>query len=167
MTKQTTVRMGWKQVFGTVLCGVIALSLFGVAAYMAVSAVGRLGLVGHQLTMRVTDCEASAPARTSRGGGHPDLDCRGFVDPAQTSGGVKRWITATGFSSEPVFGAPLEVAKEPWGSWVPVDQGGWNRLGRALSPLIPLAFAGLFTKVTVAAYRGWRNSRGLPAGAPA
>ncbi|MFF2518363.1 hypothetical protein, partial [Streptomyces sp. NPDC058086] len=65
MTKQTTVRMGRKQVFGTVLCGVIALSLFGVAAYMAVSAVGRLGLVGHQLTMRVTDCEASAPATTS------------------------------------------------------------------------------------------------------
>ncbi|QIY93986.1 hypothetical protein HEP87_07805 [Streptomyces sp. S1D4-11] len=167
MTKQTTVRMRRKQVFGTVLCGVIALSLFGVAAYMAVSAVGRLGLVGHQLTMRVTDCEASAPATTSRGGGHPDLDCRGFVDPAQTSGGVKRWITATGFSSKPVFGSPLEVAKEPWGSWVPVDQGGWNRLGRALSPLIPLAFAGLFAKAAVAAYRGWRNSRRLPAGASA
>ncbi|MEU2859193.1 hypothetical protein ACIQWL_46570 [Streptomyces mirabilis] len=167
MTKQTTVRMGRKQVFGSVFCGVIALSLFGVAAYMAVSAVGRLGLVGHQLTMRVTDCEASAPATTSRGGGHPDLDCRGFVDPAPASDGGKRWITATGFSSEPVFGAPLEVAKEPWGSWVPVDQGGWNRLGRALSPLIPLAFAGLFAKVTVAAYRGWRNSRRLPAGASA
>ncbi|MFF2515569.1 hypothetical protein [Streptomyces sp. NPDC058086] len=136
-------------------------------ALMAVSAVGRLGLVGHQLTMRVTDCEASAPATTSWGGGHPDLDCRGFVDPAQTSDGGKHWITATGFPSKPVFGAPLEVAKEPWGSWVPVDQGGWNRLGRALSPLIPLAFAGLFAKVALAAYRGWRKSRRLPAGASA
>ncbi|MFD8131873.1 hypothetical protein [Streptomyces mirabilis] len=167
MTKQTTVRMGRKQAFGSVFCGVIALSLFGVAVYMAVSAVGRLGLVGHQLTMRVTDCEASAPATTSRGGGHPDLDCRGFVDPAPASDGGKRWIMASGFSSEPVFGAPLEVAKEPWGSWVPVDQGDWNRLGRALSPLIPLTFAGLFAKVTVAAYRGWRSSRRLPAGASA
>ncbi len=71
MTKHTTVRTGRKQVFGTVLCVVIAISLFGVTVYMAVSAVGRLGLVGHQVTMRVTDCEASAPATTSRGGGHP------------------------------------------------------------------------------------------------
>jgi len=165
--KQTTVRTGRKQVFGTVLCGVIALSLFGVAVYMAVSAVGRLGLVGNELTMRVTDCEASAPATTSRGGGHPDLDCKGFVDPTQASGGGTRRITATGFSSEPVFGATVKVAKKPWGSWVPVDQGGWNRLGRALSPLIPLAVAGLFAKVPVAAYRGRRNSRRLPAGASA
>ncbi|WP_143098864.1 hypothetical protein [Streptomyces sp. yr375] len=167
MSKQTTVRMGRKQVLGTVLCGVIALSLFGVAVYLAVSTLGRLGLVGHQVTMRVTDCEASAPATTSRGGGHPDLDCKGFVDPAQASGGGIRRITATGFSSAPVFGAPVEVAKEPWGSWVPVDQGGWNRLGRALSPLIPLAFAGWFAKATVTAYRAWRNSRRLHAGSAA
>ncbi|MEV8547063.1 hypothetical protein [Streptomyces sp. NPDC051572] len=111
----------------------IALCFFGVTVYMAVSAVGRLGLAGHQLTMRVTDCEASAPATTSRGSGHPDVDCRGFVDPAQTAAGGKRSITATGFSSTPVFGAPLNVAKEPWGSWVPLDQAvgtGWA----ALSP---------------------------------
>ncbi|WP_405952543.1 hypothetical protein OG588_46330 [Streptomyces prunicolor] len=167
MIKQTTVRTGRKQVFGTILCGVIALSLFGGAVYMAVAAVGRLGLVGQQLTMRVTDCEASAPATTSRGGGHPDLDCKGFVDPAQAPGRGTRRITATGFSSEPVFGAPVKVAKEPWGSWVPVDQGDWNRLGRALSPLIPLAFAVLFAKVPVAAYRRWRNSGRLPAGVSA
>ncbi|WP_262064449.1 DUF4701 domain-containing protein [Streptomyces sp. STR69] len=167
MNRQTTVRTGRKQVFGTVLCAVIALSLFGVAVYMALSAVGRLGLVGQQLTMRVTDCEASAPATTSRGGGHPDLDCKGFVDPARASGGRTRRITATGFSSEPVFGVPVKVAKEPWGSWVPVDQGAWNRLGRALSPLIPLAFAVLFAKVPVAVYHRWRTSRRMPAGASA
>jgi hypothetical protein len=161
---QTTVRTGRKQVLGAVVCGVIALSLFGIAVYMAVSAVGRLGLVGNELTMRVTDCDASAPATTSRGGGHPDLDCKGFVDPTQASGGGTRRITATGFSSEPVFGAPVKVAKEPWGSWVPVDQGDWNRLGRALSPLIPLAVAGLFAKVPVAVCRGRRNSRRLLAG---
>ncbi|WP_405995291.1 hypothetical protein [Streptomyces sp. NBC_00986] len=164
MIKQSAVRTGRKQVIGTVLWGVIALSLFGVAVYLAVSAVGRLGLVGQQLTIRVTDCEASEPGTTSRGGDHPDLDCKGFVDPAQASGGGTRWITATGFSSEPVFGAPVKVAEEPWGSWVPVDQGDWNRLGRALSPLIPLAFAGLFAKVPVAAYRRRRNSGRLPAG---
>jgi hypothetical protein len=162
--KQTTVRTGRGKVFGTVLFGVIALSLFGVAVHMAVSAVGRLGLVGKELTMRVTVCDASAPVTTSRGGGHPDLDCRGFVDPAQVPGGTRR-ITATGFSSEPVFGAPVKVAQEPWGSWVPVDQGDWNRLGRALSPLIPLAFAGLFATVPVGAYRRRRNAGRLPAGA--
>ncbi len=164
MIKQTTVRTGRGKVFGTVLFGVIALSLFGVAVHMAVSAVGRLGLVGKELTMRVTVCDASAPVTTSRGGGHPDLDCRGFVDPAQVPGGGTRRITATGFSSEPVFGAPVKVAQEPWGSWVPVDQGDWNRLGRALSPLIPLAFAGLFATVPVAAYRRRRNAGRLPAG---
>jgi len=153
--------MGRKQVVGTVVCGVIALSLFGVAVYMAVSAVGRLGLVGDQLTMRVIDCEASAPVTTSRGGGHPDLDCKGFVDPSQASGGGTRRITATGFSSAPRFDVPVKVAKEPWGSWVPVDQGDWNRLGRALSPLIPLAFAGLFAKVPVVVYRARRDSRRL------
>lgn len=165
--KQTPARTGRKQVFGIVLCGVIALSLFGVAVYLAVSAVGRLGLVGNELTMRVTDCEASAPATTSRGGGHPDLDCKGFVDPARAPGGGTRWITATGFSSEPVLGMPVKVAEEPWGSWVPVDQGDWNRLGRALSPLVPLAFAVPFAKVPVAAYRRRRNSRRLPAEASA
>lgn len=156
--KRTTARTGRKRVFGIVLRGVIALSLFGVAGYLAVSAVGRLGLVGNELTMRVTECEASVPTTTSRGGGHPDLDCKGFVDPAQDSGGGTRRITATGFSSEPVFGAPVKVAEEPWGSWVPVDQGDWNRLGRALSPLIPLALAGLFAKVPVAACRQRKNS---------
>lgn len=167
MIKQTTVRTGRKQVLGTVLCGVIAPSLLGVTVHMAVSAVGRLGLVGQQLTMRVTACEASMPATTSRGGGHPDLDCKGFVDPARAPGRGTRRITATGFSSEPVFGAPVKVAKEPWGSWVPVDQGDWNRLGRALSPLIPLAFAVLFAKVPVAAYRRRRTSRRLSAEASA
>lgn len=165
--KQSAVRTGRKPVVGAVVCGVIALSLFGVAVYMAVSAVGRLGLVGNELTIRVTDCEASAPATTSRGGGHPDLDCKGFVDPVPASGRGARRITATGFSSEPVFGAPVKVAKEPWGSWVPVDQGGWNRLGRALSPLIPLAFAGLFAKAPVAVYRDRRNSSRSLAGAAA
>ncbi len=156
--KQTTVRMGRKQVLGTVVCGVIALSLVGVAVYLAVSAVGRLGLVGQQLAMRVTYCDATAPATTSRGGSRPDLVCRGFVDPAQASGRGTQRITATGFSSEPRFGVPVEVSKEPWGSWVPVDQGAWNKLGRGLSPLVPLAFAGLFAKVPVAVWRGRRNS---------
>ena len=157
VVKQRTLRAGWKRVFGAALCGVIALSLFGITVYMAASAFWRLGLVGHQLTMRVTDCKASAPATTSRVGGHPDLDCKGFVDPAQASGGGIRRITATGFSSEPDFGAPVEVDRAPWGSWVPVDQGGWNRLGRALSPLIPLVFAGVFAKGAVVGYRGWRR----------
>ncbi|MFI6409872.1 hypothetical protein [Streptomyces sp. NPDC050548] len=163
MIKQTTVRRGRKQVIGTAVCGVIALSLVGVAVYMAVSAVGRLGLIGQQLIMRVTYCDATAPATTSRGGTHPDLVCRGFVDPAQTSDDAIHKITATGFSSEPRFGAPVEVSEEPWGSWVPVDQGAWNKLGRALSPLIPLGFAGLFAKVPVAVWRGRRNSGQLPA----
>ncbi|MEW1824060.1 hypothetical protein [Streptomyces sp. NPDC088196] len=167
MIKQATARTGRKQVFGIVLFGVIALSLSGVAVYMAVAAVGRLGLVGNELTMRVTDCEASAPVTTSRGGGHPDLDCKGFVDPAEVSGGGMRRITASGFSSEPVFGAPVKVAEEPWGAWVPVDQGDWNRLGRALSPLVPLGFAGLFAKVPVTAYRRRRDSGQVPAGSPA
>ncbi|MBK3576420.1 hypothetical protein JHN63_21910 [Streptomyces sp. MBT65] len=167
MIKRTTVHMGRKQVLGAVVCGVIALSLVGVAVYMAVSAVGRLGLIGQQLTMRVTYCDATAPATTSRGGGHPDLVCRGFVDPSQASEDGKQRITATGFSSQPRFGAPVEVSKEPWGSWVPVDQGDWNRLGRALSPLIPLAVAGFFAKVPVAVWRGRRNSGQLVAGASA
>ncbi|MFJ2885065.1 hypothetical protein ACIO53_03385 [Streptomyces sp. NPDC087305] len=167
MIKRTTMATGRKRVFGIVVCGVVALFLFGLAGYMAVAAVGRLGLVGQELTMRVTDCEASAPVTTSRGGGHPDLDCTGFVDPAQDPGAGTRRITATGFSSAPVFGAPVKVAKEPWGSWVPVDQGDWNRLGRALSPLIPLAFAGLFATAPVAAYRRWKNARRLPEGASA
>ncbi|WP_427924209.1 hypothetical protein [Streptomyces sp. cg40] len=167
MIKQTTVRMGRKQVLGTVVCGVIALSLVGVAVYMAVSAVGRLGLIGQQLTMRVSYCDATAPATTSRGGTHADLVCRGFVDPAQVSGGAIHRITATGFSSEPSFGAPVEVSREPWGSWVPVDQGAWNKLGRALSPLVPLAFAGLFAKVPLAVWRGRRNSAEPRAGASA
>ncbi|MEU9117913.1 hypothetical protein AB0D04_40890 [Streptomyces sp. NPDC048483] len=47
---------------------------------------------------------------------------------------------------------------------MPVDQGGWNRLGRVLTPLIPLTFAAVFAKVAVAGYRGWRNSGRLPTG---
>ncbi|MGR3867462.1 hypothetical protein ACUXZZ_02615 [Streptomyces graminifolii] len=167
MIKQTTVGGGRKRALGTVVCGVLALFLLGLAGYMAVAAVGRLGLVGQELTMRVTDCEASAPVTTSRGGGRPDLDCKGFVDPARDPGAGTRRITATGFSSEPVFGAPVKVAKEPWGSWVPVDQGDWNRLGRALSPLIPLGFAGLFATAPVAAYRRWKNARRPAEGASA
>ncbi|MFF4054891.1 hypothetical protein ACFYZ8_09215 [Streptomyces sp. NPDC001668] len=50
---------------------------------------------------------------------------------------------------------------------MPVDQGDWNRLGRALSPLIPLAFAGLFVKVPVAVRRGRRNSGQMVAGSSA
>ncbi|MFJ8057584.1 hypothetical protein [Streptomyces sp. NPDC096142] len=167
MIKRRPVGTGRKRVFGTLVCGVIALLLLGLAGHMIVAAVGHLGLAGQELTMRVTDCEASAPVTTSRGGGHPDLDCKGFVDPAQHSGDGTRRIVATGFSSEPAFGAPVKVAKEPWGSWVPVDHGGWNRLGRALSPLIPLAFAGLFATAPLTVCRRWWNARRSPDGAPA
>ncbi|MGQ4431335.1 MULTISPECIES: hypothetical protein [unclassified Streptomyces] len=127
--------------------------------------------------MRVTDCEASAPDTTSRGGGHPALDCKGFVDPAQHSGDGTRRIVAPGFSSDPVFGTPVKVAKQPWGPWVPVDQGDGNRLGRVVSSLIPLALAvsqliqlalaGLFATAPVAACRRWRNARRSPDGASA
>lgn len=77
----------------------IALSLLGGAVRMAVSAVSavwRLGSVANELTVRVTDREASAPVTASRGAGRPDLDCTGFVVPARASGGGIRRITATG-----------------------------------------------------------------------
>ncbi|KUM94357.1 hypothetical protein AQI88_21860 [Streptomyces cellostaticus] len=135
----------------------IAAGFLALGVYLGLVAVGRLGLIGHPLTMRAATCYANVPATTSRGGdSHPMLSCMGPVD-----GG--RWITATGFSSRPRPDASVEVAQDPWGSWVPVDQGGW-KLGRALSPLIPLAFAWVFAKWTLMNYRGWRNSSRLPTG---
>ena len=78
----------------------IALSPFSGAVCMAVctavSALWCLGSVGNELTVRVTDREASAPVTASRGAGRPDLDCTGFVVPARASGGGIRRITATG-----------------------------------------------------------------------
>lgn len=151
--------MGRKQKFGTVLIGVLSAVLFGVTGYLAGSAVGHLGLFGHPLGMRVTRCAEKAGS-TPRGGGTPEThyDCSGVV----ISDGRTRQITVDGFSSYPL--THVQVAREPWGGWVPVDHGTWNRLGRALSPLVPLALALLLAKGTLIGYRGWRNSRRLPTG---
>ncbi|MEV6055467.1 hypothetical protein [Streptomyces sp. NPDC052107] len=160
MAKIRAVPMGRKQKSGTVVAGVLTAGLFGVTVYLAGSAVGHLGLMGRPLAMRTTHCWTTGPATTSRGG-HTgvDWDCTGLA----ASGGGTRRITATGFTSYPIL-MPVKVAQEPWGTWVPVDQGGWNKAGRALSPLIPLALAIPLAKGTLTGYRGWRNSRRLPTG---
>ncbi|KUN06633.1 hypothetical protein AQI95_12175 [Streptomyces yokosukanensis] len=139
------------------MCGTLAAGLLALGVHLGLSAVGRLALTGHPLSMRVTVCDTNGPATNSRyGPTDPGLWCKGYADGHP--------IRATGFTSSPFPGAPVEVAREPWGSWVPVDQGAWNKAGRALSPLIPLAFAGVFAWWTLINCRDWRNSRRSPTG---
>ncbi|WP_157857913.1 hypothetical protein [Streptomyces durhamensis] len=160
MAWQRRVRTRRQQAWGTAVCGVVAAGLFALTGYLADSAMGHLGLMGHPLALRPTHCWTTGPSTTSRGGSTgSDWDCTG---PA-ASGGRTHRITATGFTSYPVS-MPVRVAQEPWGTWVPVDQGGWNKAGRALSPLLPLVIAVTFARWTLISYRGWRNSRRLPTG---
>lgn len=146
---------------GTVLCGLLTVGLLAVTVYLAGSAVGHLGLTGRRLDLRIEHCEVTSSS-TPRGGGRPSTEyaCSGVV----TSGGETRRITAHDFTSYPLTLAPVKVAQEPWGTWVPVDHGAWNQAGRALSPLIPLGFAYLCAKGTLTGYRRWRNSSRLPTG---
>ncbi|GHE00681.1 hypothetical protein [Streptomyces alanosinicus] len=161
---RSAVPMERKKKVGTVLCGVLAVGLFAVTVYLAGSAVGHLGLIGRQLGLRIKDCEVTSSS-TPRGGGRPDVSyaCSGEV----ASGGTPRRITAYGFTYYPLTLDPVKVSQEPWGTWVPVDHGAWNQVGRAVSPLVPLGFTYLFAKGTLTGYRRWRDSGRLLAGASA
>ncbi|MGW2649618.1 hypothetical protein ACWC2T_33050 [Streptomyces sp. NPDC001393] len=159
MARRLRVRTRRQKAWGTVLCGVLAAGLLGAGVYLGLSAVGHLGLLGRSQTMRVAFCDTNSPATTSRGGytSSADLYCVGYVD-----GGRK--IRATGFSSYPRIDLPVEISREPWGSWVPVDQGISHKLPRVLSPLAFLAISVVLARWTVISYRDWRNSSRLPAG---
>jgi hypothetical protein len=151
-----------KKKAGTVLCGLLTVGLLVLTGYLAGSAVGHLGLIGRQLGLRVEDCRVTSSS-TPRGGGRAETEyaCSGVV----ASGGRTRRMTAYDFTSDPSFTlSTVKVSQEPWGTWVPVDHGAWNQVGRALSPLIPLGFAYVFAKGTLIGYRRWRNSSRLPTG---
>ncbi|OLZ67767.1 hypothetical protein AV521_22990 [Streptomyces sp. IMTB 2501] len=158
---QGVVPMERKKKAGTVLCGVLTVGLLALTVYLVGSAVGHLGLIGRRLGLRVEDCEVTSSS-APRGGGRAEVSyaCSGEV----TSDGTTRRITAYDFTSYPLTLDPVQVSQEPWGTWVPVDHGTWNQVGRAVSPLVPLGFTYLFARGTLIGYRRWRNSSRLPTG---
>ncbi|MFF4502580.1 hypothetical protein [Streptomyces sp. NPDC001401] len=153
-----TLPTGRRQAVGVVVFGglTIGLLLLTVAGYVVAAA--RLGLIGHPQKTQAQVCFYEPAEKTYRGRA-AHYDCTAYL----AHGTVP--IT---YDSRP--GQRVEVAKEPWGGWVPVEENVWSRVWWVSMPLFPMAAAALSGRAAVRSaaryrrFRGWRNSSLLPTG---
>ncbi|AXQ56889.1 hypothetical protein SF12_04400 [Streptomyces sp. MBRL 601] len=118
--------------------GFLGLLLLGVSAYAITDGATRLGLLGQRQEARVMECSAQGGGR-----GQTSHACLVELAPERTREPVR-----VRFNHPPADTTPL--ARSPWGTWLPVDEGFVAGTTRALFCVLPLTASGVCFRLACA-----------------